>query len=96
MRKYFYTVHLIGLSRGIKFNSNSLSYINRQLRKFIRLNGHRLNIIIRDHQTSEIIQESSIYDDLSVFNGFYSDFNLVKNKNLFYFVNYEKNKICKQ
>ena len=67
MKTYRYKVHIRCIEYELKFNCNSIHYLNRMLRKFIRTNGYRLN----------------------------NSFKLIKNNNLFYFSNYEKNKICK-
>ncbi len=91
MRNYHYKIIIRCIYGEIRFNSNSIQYINKRLRKFILFHGVRLNVIIRNYHTNVIIQDSSIYHDLSIFNRFDSTFKLVKHNNQYYFVNHEKN-----
>ena len=95
MRNYHYKIIIRNVYGEIRFNSNSIQYINKRLKKFILFNGVRLNVIIRNYHTNDVIQDSSIYQDLSILNRLNCSFKLVKHNNNYYFVNHEKNKICK-
>lgn len=95
MRKYNYKVHIIFLDTDIKFNCSTITFINKYLRKCRRNYGNRFNMIIRNYHTNDIIQDCSVYRDLSVFNRYDSSLKLIKSNNLFYIVNHEKDKICK-
>lgn len=85
MKENIYRVHIRNIFQDYKFSCISLKCINKQLKYFIRLNGYRLNIIVRNYFTNEIIQFSSIHPDLHVYNALDNRLKLIKHKNSFYF-----------
>lgn len=89
MKEYIYKVYIRGILQDWKFNCASIQCINKHVKCFIRLYGNRLNIVIRNYYTNDIIQDCSIHNGISVLNRFDSNLKLIKRKNSFYFANHE-------
>lgn len=85
MKENIYRVHIRNIFQDYKFSCVSVQGINKHIKHFILLHGYRFNIIIRNYYTNEIIQDSSIHPNLTVFNRFDNSLKLIKRKNSFYF-----------